>query len=242
MAKYININYPTIIYCLVSEDDINNIKYVGITRRNPEYRLSNHIYEAKKEPNKNERTRWISQNNFNIKQIILDSVDGNPIFWEQYWISQIKTWGFNLVNSNNGGGGLNKRSIEFSKWLSNRNIGNKYNLGKTHSLSTKNKMSKAKIGKESPRKGAIISDETKLKQSLNKLGKKGNASGFKHSEETKMKKRKKLLQFNLNGILIKEWDSVTEVANHFNVGISTISNVLKKENKKYKNFIFKIKK
>jgi group I intron endonuclease len=229
------------IYCLVSEDEPNNIKYVGITRRKPEYRLSNHIYEAKKEPNKNKRSKWISENNFKIKQIILDIVDENPIFWEQYWISQIKTWGFDLVNSNKGGGGLNKRSIEFSKWLSNRNIGNKYNLGKTHSLNAKDKMSKAKIGKESPRKGAIISDETKLKQSLSKLGKKSNASGFKHSEETKMKKRKKLLQFNLNGDLIKEWDSVTEVANHFNVGISTISNVLKKENKKYKNFIFKIK-
>ena len=47
-GKYININYPKLtIYGLVSEDEPNIIKYVGVTRRNPLYRLSNHIYEAK---------------------------------------------------------------------------------------------------------------------------------------------------------------------------------------------------
>jgi len=53
-------------------------------------------------------------------------------FWEIYWISQVKQWGFDLTNGNNGGGGLLKRDKEFSEWLSKRNKGNKYRLGKKH--------------------------------------------------------------------------------------------------------------
>lgn len=41
-----------------------------------------------------------------IDLLILDEVeDINWGFWESYWISQFKTWGFQLENKNNGGGG-----------------------------------------------------------------------------------------------------------------------------------------
>jgi len=146
-----------------------------------------------------------------------------------------------LVNSNNGGGGTLTRDVEFSKWLSNRNKGNTYRLGKNHSEESKNKMSKKKIGKISPRKNCVVSEETRLKQSISKLGKNGNAKGFKHSEETKNKKRKLVLQFDSNGLIINEFNSVSETANYFSVSLSTISKVLNKENKKYKGFIFKTK-
>jgi len=241
-GKYININYPKlIIYGLVSEIEPDNIRYVGVTRRNPLYRLSNHIYEAKKFSDKNNRTKWISSVNYKIKQIILDEIDDDNdiIFWEKYWINQIKVWGFNLVNSNNGGGGLNKRDESFSIWLSNRNKGNKYNLGKTHSDDSKLKMSIKKIGKTSPRKGCVVSEETKLKQSLAKIGKKGNATGFKHTEETKNKKKKKVVVIN-NDKVVMEFNSVSETANYFNVNIPTISKRMNK-NKEYKGFIFKTK-
>jgi hypothetical protein len=57
-GKYININYPKlVIYALVSEKDPNNIKYVGVTRRTPSYRLNSHIYEAKNNSNKTEKTK-----------------------------------------------------------------------------------------------------------------------------------------------------------------------------------------
>ena len=74
-GKYININYPKItIYALVSEIEPDIIKYVGVTRRIPRYRLHNHISEARKTPNKNSKTKWISSVNFKIKQIVLDEV------------------------------------------------------------------------------------------------------------------------------------------------------------------------
>jgi group I intron endonuclease len=230
------------IYGLVSEVNQNNIKYVGITRRNPINRLNNHIYEAKKFPNKNKRTVWLTNESFKVKMIILDVVnEGDNIFFEKFWISLIKSWGFNLVNSNNGGGGLTKRDEKFSLWLSERSKGNTYNLGKKRSIESKNNMSKSKIGKPSPRKGCVISDETKKLQSLAKLGLKGNATGFKHSEETKNKKRKQIILTKLNGDKIKEFNSVGEVANYFSVSLPTISKVLNKENKKYKEFMFEIK-
>jgi len=37
-------------------------------------------------------------------------------FWEKYWISQFKSWGFTLLNKNNGGGGPIKYS-DYSKKL-----------------------------------------------------------------------------------------------------------------------------
>jgi hypothetical protein len=33
-------------------------------------------------------------------------------FWENHWIQQFKQWGFQLINQNEGGGGLNKHSDE----------------------------------------------------------------------------------------------------------------------------------
>ncbi len=75
-GKYININYPKIyIYGLVSKEKPDDIKYVGITSRTPSNRLSNHIYEAKKDSNKTNKTKWISSVNYEIDQIILDIVD-----------------------------------------------------------------------------------------------------------------------------------------------------------------------
>lgn len=242
-GKYININYPNFyIYGLVSKDNPDDVKYIGITSKTPSNRLSNHIYEAKNFNDKTEKTKWISSVNYEIEQIILDIVnEETSVFWEQYWISQFKTWGFQLVNSNNGGGGLGKRSPEFSAWLSQRNKGNKYNLGKTHSDDTKLKMRNKKIGVSSPRKGVIVLDKTKEKQSLVKLGKASNAKGFKHTEVTKDKKRKKVMLFDINNILVNEFNSVSEVADFFAVANSTISKILDKENKQYKNFIFKTK-
>lgn len=230
------------IYGLVSEIEPNNIRYVGITRRNPKHRLNNHLYEAKHFPNKSEKTIWFNNEELKIKQIILDIVDESESdFWEKHWISLVKSWGFKLFNANNGGGGLCKRGEEFSKWLSDRSKGNKYNLGKKRSSEAKKKMSIAKLGKPSPRKGCLVSDETKKLQSLAKLGVKGNATGFKHSEETKNKKRKQIILTKLNGDKIKEFNSVGEVANYFSVSLPTISKILNKENKKYKEFMFEIK-
>jgi hypothetical protein len=52
---------------------------------------------------------------------ILDIVKSKDwIFWEKYWISQIKVWGFKLENKNDGGGGSIKLSSEAKQIKSNK--------------------------------------------------------------------------------------------------------------------------
>ncbi len=244
-AKYINIDSNNLtIYGLVSKREPNNIKYIGITRRNPSYRLNNHLFEARKTPEKNRRTKWIYENNFEIEQIILDvcpEADIDFKLLEKYWISLIKSWGFDLVNSNNGGGGTLKRDKEFSNWLSSRNIGNKYNLGKKRSDEAKKNISLGHIGIESPNKGKKLNKEWVEKLRQAKIGKVSNAKGFKHTEETKNKKRKTVLVIDKNLIIINKFNSVSETAEYFNITMSMISRVLDKE-KQYKGFYFKTNK
>lgn len=242
-GKYINIDSTVVtIYGLVSNQEPNNIKYVGITRRKPSYRLNSHIFESRKKPEKNSKTKWISQNNFNIKQIILDEVQNftNLKLLEEHWISLVKSWGFSLVNSNNGGGGFSKRDDKFSLWLSNRNLGNKYNLGKKRSDETKALLSISHIGILGANKGKKFNSDWIYKLRQAKIGKPSNAKGFKHTEETKNKKRKTVFQIDENNIILNEFKSVSETANFFNVSISTISKILNK-NKKYNGCIFETK-
>jgi len=206
-GKYIN------IYTLSSVDNPNEVKYVGVTKYKPSYRLSSHIYEAKNKPDITPKTKWVNEIRFKLVQNVIDVVEERDAdFWEKYWIGKMTALGFNLVNSNKGGGGLSKRDEEFSMWLSERNMGNKYNLGKTHSKETKMKMSLSKVGKESPRKGCTLSDETKMKMSVAKIGKRGNASGVKHTYETRRKKMKSVIQMDINGSEIKLWGSMSGAA------------------------------
>jgi len=94
-----------IIYTL--EYPLGNIRYVGITKQKTSTRLYNHIYEAKKTNSTTHKLNWIrtllSNDSLPIINII-DIVDyDSRDFWETYWIHQLKNWGFNLTNSNNGG-------------------------------------------------------------------------------------------------------------------------------------------
>jgi len=49
----------------------------------------------------------------NIKLVEIDKVkDSTWLFWERYYISLFKSWGFKLTNQNNGGGGSTRSSKE----------------------------------------------------------------------------------------------------------------------------------
>jgi hypothetical protein len=108
----------------------------------------------------------------NIQLEILDNVSIEEWkFWERYWISQFKTWGFILENKNNGGGGINGFEL----------------LGKKHNQKTKDIMSSIKKGKPSNRKGQPCSE--KHKQKLSEVMKAKNHSPLKgihyHTNESK---------------------------------------------------------
>lgn len=96
----------TIIYTL--EDPRNNtVKYIGITTNTLANRLSHHCSCLKRN---NYKINWIRQlKKLNLKPIIkeLDVCDTfkEALYFERYWIKQFKSWGFNLVNSTEGGEG-----------------------------------------------------------------------------------------------------------------------------------------
>ena len=108
------------IYTL-SDPNTNKIMYVGKTRNIPK-RYSDHINEAKKS-NLTKKQQWINSllnNGLKPKIEILDtcSEDESEIF-ESFYISLIKSWGFDLTNI-------------FTSGMSESMKGNKYAVGLTH--------------------------------------------------------------------------------------------------------------
>lgn len=143
----------------------NNVFYVGKTK-NPKRRE----YDWKRE--------FGEDINFNL----VDETENDKKiwkFWENYWIQQFKQWGFNLVNQNEGGGGLDKHSDKTIEKIKSKKIGIKQNRTKIRKdKGLKHIQSGIKIGRP---KGFKYSEELKLHLS-NKM--KGRS---KHSEEGKYK-------------------------------------------------------
>ena len=102
---------------------------------------------------------------------------------------------------------------------------------------------KAQLGKEKS-----IEAIEKQKQSLMnyyKTGVKHPLLGFHHSQETKDRIRKRrlipILQYDLNGVLIKEWDGIIIAAKELNLDNTNIGYCLKGKRKSVGNFIWKYK-
>lgn len=95
----------TNIYILI-DPRTNMVRYVG-KANNVSERYKAHLNRARK--HQIHKTNWINQlKEIGLKPIIevIDEVPiNNWIFWETYWISQFKTWGFELINYTNGGDG-----------------------------------------------------------------------------------------------------------------------------------------
>lgn len=101
------------------------IRYLGITKNPLNVRLNGHIHDCKhKKPT--HKINWIkSLLKLELRPIIelLEEVDDVIAFdMEIYWIYQLKSWGFNLTNSTNGGKTPITKCGE-----NNPNYGNKYN-------------------------------------------------------------------------------------------------------------------
>ena len=118
----------TYIYTL---SDNSGIRYVGKSN-NPKERLRIHLKECKMK--RTHKEKWI----FSLKESgeipileILDEIEDKEwCFFESYWISQLKSWGFNLLNGTSGGEG----SDGFR--------------GKKHSEETKERLRKSSAGRK----------------------------------------------------------------------------------------------
>ena len=134
----------TNIYVLI--DPITNmVRYVG-KANNVTQRYRAHLNRARK--HQIHKKNWVENLKKEGLKPIIEVIDIVPIddwiFWETYWISQMKTWGFDLINYTNGGDGCTfGNETSFKK-------GHKLWLGKNHSEETKKKIGENNAFKGKP--------------------------------------------------------------------------------------------
>lgn len=221
------------IYGLIDPRN-GEIKYVGKTN-NIKKRIREHIRDEEN----NLKYAWIkSLKKINLEPEVLVLEETNiehSNFWEIFWISQCKTWGFELKNMTNGGDG----SYGIIPW----------NKGKKG------------IFKHSEESKKLMSDWRKV----NTVGEKNGFFGKKHSEESKRKQRektslrkwseefkenrrgeksincKKVYQYDLYGNLIREYNFGKETK-EFGFEPNIVSKVCRGINKTHKGYIFSFEK
>ena len=174
----INITY---IYLITGIDNSPSKVYVGKTI-NPISRKSNH-----------NKVYGYSIDYSIVDEInSLDSKDWKPL--ESYWIEQLRQWGFEVINKNNGGGGPSFRTDD-----------------------ERRRISKSKMGKRA-------SDGTKLKMSISNSKPKPIGFGDKLKKpKSKSQNHKPVSQYDLQGNLVKVWPSRKLASDTLNVARSSIT-------------------
>lgn len=112
------------IYTL-KDPTTNEIKYVGKTSQSLKRRLSLHLSVARNRIHISHTSNWIKSLLDNNQYPLieeLDFIEDEDWEWlEQYWISQLKQWGFKLTNQTDGGvGNVRQKSLKNTKrgsWL-----------------------------------------------------------------------------------------------------------------------------
>ena len=205
------------IYTLSDPRD-GKIRYVGKTK-NLKQRRHNHLNNL--HGKSTHKRNWISslkkENVLPIMEII-DEVDQSSWhFWEKFWISQLKTWGFNLVNHTEGGDGLS--------------FGNQTSFKRGQIPWNKDK------AKPKEKKGFN-------KKCLDTSFKTGNTPWNKERSNyilTGNKTAKIVVQYSLDGETINEFRSAKEAAEYVNCSRGNIEASCRGTNKKAKGFIWKYK-
>jgi len=258
----------TYIYTL-KDPVTNEVRYVG-KANDPNKRILDHIKECKSS-NTSHKISWIkSLLNRNLKPIveILDEVPSNEWEkWEQYWISQMRSWGFNLTNISKGGyDNSYKRSIESRKKMRKSKLGSK--LSKEHKLkisdSIKKKSSENPFYNRGKGNSRIILNKDDLYQkyiienlSLNKCALYFGVSKktiFTNITEYNLRKKrekwysqlftnpyKSVIQYDLCGNKLNEFPSADEANKVTKTNVSSISNCCLGRQKSAGGFIWKYK-
>ena len=185
----------TYIYYLCKKDGIP--LYIGKTKNSPNLRLNDHTCKKEK----------------NLQINVIDEVlTSEWKFWEKYYISLFRSWGFKLENKNNGGGGPKG--------------------GYTLTQETKNKISKANSKPKPKDFGEKISKQRKGNWEIPKH----------QIEAGILAKNKITLQYDLKGNFIKEHISSKKAAEYVGVHEVNMRLHLCGKYKTCKGFIFKYKK
>jgi len=149
------------------------IRYIGKSS-NPKSRFREH-FQIRENP-KTHKEKWInSLIRLGLKPeliIIETTTKDQASIAEIFWIAEYRSRGFNLTNTTDGGEGVlgNKfwlgrnHSIESKLQMSKSQKGNKNSLGIKHSIEVRKRMGQSQIGNKNS-KGVIRTEENKRKVS-----------------------------------------------------------------------------
>ena len=159
----------TFIYILIDPRN-NQVRYVGKTD-NIRKRYNHHLIDNYK----SYKTAWIkSLKNEKLKPImeVIDEVPLNEwVFWEKYWISQMKAWGFKLTNLSNGGEGFASGLLNPAHLPHVKELKSKHHKGKAIPQEMRDRISQTLSGRKNPEhskkmSGRKQSEEIKQKTSI----------------------------------------------------------------------------
>ena len=212
----------TNIYILI-DPITNQVRYIG-KANNISERYKAHLNKARK--HQIHKLNWINSLKGKGLKPIIEVIDIIPIedwiFWETYWISQFKTWGFKLINYTDGGDGTTfGNQTSFKKGNLPWNIG-KYNIKQCKICSKDFKSSKSAKKKTCSKECASI-----LKKSMDSLTRfsKNNKPWNTGLKNIKLKSSKHVFQYcAYTGKFIKEWNSAKEVQKILNINEQGIGN------------------
>jgi hypothetical protein len=206
----------TFIYTL-TDPRTNQVRYVGKSN-NPTKRLYCHLGRTEK----NHKHSWLVNLNTNGLKPILDIVDEVPItewkFWEIYWISQFKTWGFDLTNLTNGGEGFASGDLNPAHLPHVKALRSKTHKGKTISQKTRDKISLSLTGRENPEHSKRMTGrkQTEEHKKASGIGLRGKKSKL---NEEQVKEIKRILIDNKNNLTFRQIGELFGVSKYIIKGI-----------------------
>lgn len=191
----------TFIYTL-TDPRTNEVRYVGKSN-NPNKRLYCHLGRTEK----NHKYSWLINLNKEGLKPILHIIDEVSIsdwkFWEIYWISQFRTWGFDLTNLTDGGEGFASGDLNPAHLPHVKELKSKIHKGKTIPQEMRDSISKTLTGRTNPKHsermtGRKQSDEHKKATGIGLRGKKSKLN------EEKVKDIKRLLLNNTEELTFRQ--------------------------------------
>lgn len=236
-------------YCVYVHTSPSGKKYVGQTGKTPEDRWRygcGYLYKNEdgeyKQPAFARAILKYGWENIEHEIIASNLTKEEADNFEKLLIKELDTmnpkYGYNCKE----GGSNCVLSEESRKKISDAHKGEKHHMfGKHHSEETKRKISES-------HKGLKMSEETRRKLSEYRRGENSPMYGKHHSEESRRKisenqknKRigadsplaKKVVQYDLNGIVVKNWGCINDVRKEIGINISNIIKCCKR-NPRYK--------
>lgn len=231
--------------------------YIGATRKSLKDRLQRHKYRAtlnnKRQKRLSFKDRWIVNAISNGNEIIIEELDivkfSEFSFWERYYISLFKFFGFKLTNGTDGGAGVWPRKvsdeeIENLKILKSKPVV-EYNrngdiINRFDSLTNLSK----ETGLSISRLGHSVRGEKKL--CANRMFRYEHITitmqDVKKAFYPRGKERqKRIIQYDLNGNFVAEYESVAHTIFNSPTQKSAIAKACRGECKTKYGFIWKYK-